>query len=295
MALESICKGALSAKIDSMGAQLTSLAFDGGEYLWQGDPAYWPRHAPVLFPIVGALRGDRASSAAGLCAMKRHGIARTLEHRVVENTGEAVTFELVSTPETKRAYPYDFKLNMTYALTGPATLTQIFRVTNTGDAPLPFSVGGHPAFNVPAPYAPGEKFGDYELRFERPWTAESPMIADGGLLDYSQRVVLLEGSDVLPISHKLFEHDAVVLRDVPGQTCELVGPAGRGVRIDFGGFDYLGVWSAAGSAPFVALEPWTGTATRTDEGDSLEGKQDITVLGPGAVDERTFSITVLHG
>ena len=34
------------------------LALDGREYLWQADPTFWGKHAPVLFPIVGSLRGD---------------------------------------------------------------------------------------------------------------------------------------------------------------------------------------------------------------------------------------------
>ena len=44
----------LRAAVDSEGAQLLSLALDGREYLWRGDGRWWPRRAPVLFPIVGA-------------------------------------------------------------------------------------------------------------------------------------------------------------------------------------------------------------------------------------------------
>ena len=62
-----IKRGGLTAAIDSMGAQLTSLALNGNEYLWQGDPAFWGKHAPILFPIVGSLRNSTATSAAGTC------------------------------------------------------------------------------------------------------------------------------------------------------------------------------------------------------------------------------------
>ena len=151
--ITAISRGGLTAKVDSMGAQLCSLALDGREYLWQADPAFWGKHAPVLFPIVGSLRGDRAESAAGPCSMGRHGLARNYEHALVDvaEDGSAVTFEFTDSDETRHAYPYRFKLNMTYAVTGEATLTQTFAVTNTGEVGLPFSVGGHPAFNVPAP------------------------------------------------------------------------------------------------------------------------------------------------
>ena len=79
-----IKRGGLTAAIDSMGAQLTSLALNGNEYLWQGDPAFWGKHAPILFPIVGSLRNNMATSAAGTCEMPRHGLARIVEHKLVE-------------------------------------------------------------------------------------------------------------------------------------------------------------------------------------------------------------------
>ena len=74
-----IKRGGLTAAIDSMGAQLTRLALNGNEYLWQGDPAFWGKHAPILFPIVGSLRNNTATSAAGTCEMPRHGLARIVE------------------------------------------------------------------------------------------------------------------------------------------------------------------------------------------------------------------------
>ena len=130
-----IKRGGLTAAIDSMGAQLTSLALNGNEYLWQGDPAFWGKHAPILFPIVGSLRNNTATSAAGTCEMPRHGLARIVEHKLVEvsEDGSSVTYEITDTPESLKAFPFHFKLNMTYALTGDATLTQTFAVTNTGD------------------------------------------------------------------------------------------------------------------------------------------------------------------
>ena len=148
-----IKRGGLTAAIDSMGAQLTSLALNGNEYLWQGDPAFWGKHAPILFPIVGSLRNNTATSAAGTCEMPRHGLARIVEHKLVEvsEDGSSVTYEITDTPESLKAFPFHFKLNMTYALTGDATLTQTFAVTNTGDVDLPFSVGGHPHLTCPPP------------------------------------------------------------------------------------------------------------------------------------------------
>ena len=252
----SLRHGRLTAAVDPMGAQLLNLQLDGREYRWQGDPRLWARRAPVLFPIVGSLRDGRAESAQGPCVMGRHGIARNYEHAVIDRAadGSSVTFELRDSAETRAAYPYDFKLNMTYAITGEATLSQTFRVTNTGDATLPFCVGGHPAFNVPMGDAADETFEDYVLKFARPWSCTLPVI---------DSVLTLLGTK-----------------------------SGHGVRIDFPGFPYIGVWSAANDAPFVALEPWSGHTTAHDEDDVFEHKAGMTLLAPGETNERTFHLTL---
>ena len=291
-----ISKGGLSASVSSKGAELTSLKLDGREYLWQADPAFWGKHAPVLFPIVGSLRGGEAQSAAGPCRMARHGLARINEHKLVgaSEDGSSVTYEFTDSAETLAAYPFHFKLNMTYAITGPASLTQTFTVTNTGVVDLPFSVGGHPAFNVPVPGADGEAFDDYVLKFTKPWTCESPKITEGGLATYEDSYVSVDGTDTVALTHDSFAFDAIVLDHVPDNTLTLLGTeSGHGIKVEFPGFDYIGVWSPAGEAPFIALEPWTGHSTLTSEDDVFERKRGITILAPGAVSKSSFTITLL--
>ena len=280
--------GGMEASIDTAGAQLMSLKKDGGEYLWQRDPKWWPRCAPVLFPIVGNIRDDRADSAQGEIRFGRHGLARNYEFAVTEATESLVRLTLESSDATRAAFPYDFRLDMTYALADGA-LEQRFTVTNTGDVVLPFVVGGHPAFNVPAPGCDDEDFGDYVLKFAEPWTYASPTInTTTGLIDFQTRFSLVEDSDTLELSHRLFDVDTLIFEDVPLRTVSMVGPSGHGMRVDFDGFDYLGVWSAANDAPFVAIEPWRGTATGTDEDDVFEHKRGMDLLEAGDVAEYAF-------
>ncbi|MDY4678386.1 aldose 1-epimerase family protein [Bifidobacterium tsurumiense] len=291
-----ISNGSLSATIDSDGAQLVSLAKGGEEYLWQGDPKWWDRSAPVLFPVVGAPGSEVQRSVAGESRIPKHGFARDFEHRIVEVTtaGDAVTYEFSDSPSTREIYPYAFTLRMTYAITGPSTLSQTFRVENTGSEPMPFSVGGHPAFNVPVPGTDGETFEDYELHFAEPWTASSPKVVEGGLLSYADPFPVVENSDTVRINRSRFDFDTIVLRDVPSNTVTLQGmKSGRGVQVDFPGFDFIGIWSAQPDAPFIALEPWTGHAATDTDDDVLEHRDNITILEPGKMDERSFSITLL--
>ena len=285
--VSSIASGRVTAAVDSAGAQLMSLTLDGGEYLWQRDERWWPRCAPVLFPIVGNIRDDRAMSAQGEIKFGRHGLARNYDHELIEQGDDFLTYELRSSDDSRAKFPYDFILRMTYRIVGDA-LEQEFYVENTGDVTLPFVVGGHPAFNVPAPNDDSD-FSEYCLKFAEPWTYASPTIStETGLLDFGNRFTLLEDSDTLPLTHELFDVDTLTFEDVPGRTVTLIGPAGHGMRVDFDGFDYLGVWSAAGGAPFVAIEPWCGTATRTDEDDVFEHKQGMMFLEPGKSTSKTF-------
>lgn len=289
--ITTIRRGPFEASVDSQGAQLMSIKRDGTEYLWQGDPTWWPRRAPVLFPIVGNIRNDRAQSAQGEVHLGRHGLARNYDHAVKEATDDAVTYEFASSSETREKFPFDFKLNMTYRLTDEG-LEQHFAVTNTGDVALPYQIGGHPAFNVPVDAVSGEDFTDYRLLFARPWTYSSPTI-EGGLWNLDKRFSLLEDSDTLQLNHRLFDVDTLMFEDVPDRTVRLEGPQGHGVQLDFEGFDWLGVWSAANDAPFVAIEPWRGCATCSDEDDTFENKRGIDILDPGESSEYYFTIKPL--
>lgn len=288
--LTTISSGALSAQVDATGAQLMSLRLGEGEYLWQGDERFWSRRAPVLFPIVGCLRGDFATSAQGEVHLKRHGVARLYDHKVVDQGPSSVTYEFASTDETRAAFPFDFRLNMTYAVDGDK-LSQTFSVTNTGTVDLPFTLGGHPAFNVPVPDEEGAAFSDYELVFPERWTARVPAIDEKGLQDFSNMTELFCDSDRMRLTHELIDELlTVVFVDVPGSSVKLVGPAGHGVELDFDGFGFLGVWTATSDSPFVAIEPWVGCATAYDESDVFEEKRGTIVLAPGATCEKTFTI-----
>ena len=277
--------------VDPFGAQLVNLQLAGTKYRWQGDSRWWARRAPVLFPIVGAL-GGATVSAAGPVSLGCHELARDMPYRVVDLTATSATFELASSPETMTRYPFEFSLRTSYALVGPATIEQRFAVGSTGDVPLPYVVGGHPAFNVPLPGTSEEDFGDWRLEFAQPWTADVPTIVEGGLLDFAQPVRMLGDMVELELAHELIEtRDTLVFHNVPGRAVALVGALScHGVRLTFDGFDYLGVWSAAGNAPFVAVEPWTGCATALDEGASFEAKRRMRLLDPGKTDVRAFTI-----
>lgn len=293
----SISSNSLTASIDTMGAQLMSLRKGESEYLWQGDSNWWPRRAPILFPIVGVLKDGKAESAEGTISLARHGLARLNQFEVVEQSTSSVTLQLKSTEETRKSYPYDFELRLIFSLSDD-TLTQTYEVTNPGDVVLPFTLGAHPAFNIPIPGVEASSLDQYHLSFTRSWTSYGPSITDDGLCDYATPQKLIVDSDTLPLSWELIAHEkTITLEDVPDRRITLAANAEaasevHGVQMDFEGFDYLGIWSAAPGCPFVALEPWCGIADTIDTDGVFEHKPGILCLEPNQSITKTLSITV---
>lgn len=293
----SISSNSLTASIDTMGAQLMSLRKGESEYLWQGDSNWWPRRAPILFPIVGVLKDSKAESAEGTISLARHGLARLNQFEVVEQSPSSVTLQLKSTEETRTSYPYDFELRLIFSVDDD-TLTQMYKVTNPANVVLPFTLGAHPAFNIPIPSVEAASLDQYHLLFTRSWTSYGPSITDEGLCDYTTPQRLVVDSDTLPLSWELIDCEkTITLEDVPDRRITLVANAEassetHGIQMDFEGFNYLGIWSAAPGCPFVALEPWCGIADTVDCDGIFEHKPGIISLEPGQSIAKTLNIKV---
>lgn len=285
-----IQSGAVRVQVTEKGAMLTSVQKDGAEYLWQGDPAYWAGQAPVCFPICGTLIGDRAVAFGKPCAMRRHGIARISPFSLEKHGANEVSFVQVSDENTRAMYPFDYRLRVRYVVLADR-LTCIYEVQNTGGGPMPFVIGGHPAFNCPL--VPGEDFSDYAVTFDKPieQAALRPDVHTG-LVDVEKRFSVLQ-SGRLALTHELFVQDALIFDRIAAKSATLMGPGGRGVRLDFQDFDHLLVWSSANGGPFVALEPWSGISNCSDEDEVLEHKRGMTVLSPGEVSVFHYTITLL--
>lgn len=285
-----IQSGAVRVQVTEKGAMLTSVQKDGAEYLWQGDPAYWAGQAPVCFPICGTLIGDRAVAFGKPCAMRRHGIARISPFSLEKHGANEVSFVQVSDENTRAMYPFDYRLRVRYVVLADR-LTCIYEVQNTGGGPMPFVIGGHPAFNCPL--VPGEDFSDYAVTFDKPieQAALRPDVHTG-LVDVEKRFSVLQ-SGRLALTHELFVQDALIFDRIAAKSATLMGPGGRGVRLDFQDFDNLLVWSSANGGPFVALEPWSGISNCSDEDEVLEHKRGMTVLSPGEVSVFHYTITLL--
>ena len=281
----------LSVVSDTHGAELHAIdAADGTRYLWDADKKHWGYHAPTLFPNVGSLRGDRALLDQGEVRLDKHGFARKSDWELLNQTDDSVTYRLESNDNTRQQYPFDFCFDLTYKIEG-CRLDTIYSIRNTGDRDMPFTVGGHPGFRLPM--TEEDCFEDYVVSFEYPETADCPNIDENGLIINSCRNRLLTNQKSFSLNHVLFRRDALIFDALRSRSVRLYSSkSGKGVQMDFKDMNFFAIWTPDKDAPFVCLEPWTGTATLVEEDDVFAHKQGTTILAPGETKSFSFSITV---
>lgn len=284
----------LTVGFKALGGSLHSIKDkEGTEYLWQGDAKYWSGQAPVLFPICGSLRNNRAAIGNGKTTeMPRHGIVRKREFACEKMGAGSILFSIESNEEMLRQFPYRFRLSICYRLEENSITTE-YTVTNLDTEEMPFFIGGHPGFCCPL--YEGESYEDYKLVFEKEeHTAVPTSVAETGLIDMGRRTVFLEGQKELGISHGMFAQDAVVLDQLQSRSVTLCSRNhGKGIQVAFQDFPYLVLWPAPNQGPFLAIEPWAGLSTCSDESDVFEEKRNLQKAGPGESKKYSFTITIL--
>ena len=274
--------GNASATVKSIGGELASyVAGNGRQYIWNGNPAFWASHSPVLFPVVGTTINNKIKIAGEEYEIPKHGFTRKLEFELQKHGEDFVEFTLAANSELKEMYPFDFVLHVTHVIreTGFSTT---FLIENRSDRVMPACVGGHPGFCCPI--VPGEAFEDYEIRFEQTEKVENLLAPNGGCITGSERLDAFYDTDVLSLDHALFDpRDALIFDGLKSRKVQLVHKTtGRGLEFDFEKFDALAIWSAPNkNAPYVCLEPWCGLPAFHDETGNFEDKPYVRMIAPG--------------
>ena len=275
MSHHTISAAGITATIKSDGAELCSLKNAAGvELLWQAGPA-WPRHAPILFPIVGRLKNDELHHDGKTYPMTQHGFARDLPFDWIEQGPQSCTLQLEDSPATRSRYPFAFRLVVTYAVK-ENRLEVTFALTNSGDVVLPASIGAHPAFNWPlAAELPKDS---YTVAFSKPETAPIRRLKDG-LLRAAPEPTPIAGN-TLARSERLFDDDAVILDRPASTSVRYAAATGPSIEVSWQGFRELGLWSKLGGAAFLCIEPWRGFASPAEFDGEFADKPGVMHLGP---------------
>jgi galactose mutarotase-like enzyme len=270
----------ISASIKHFGAELFSLKKDNREYIWEGNSAFWGKHSPVLFPIVGTLKNNSYSYNNQTYQLSRHGFARDCNFEVIEKTEETVTFSLKSNEETLRVYPFDFELQITYKLI-ETELVISYKIINNTNAILPFSIGAHPAFSLPL------DFEKYALEFNcqeklNCFTLENDLLSDNNF-----EINLLDKK--LPLSYSIFEKDALIFKSLQSKEITIFEKENPLVKVKFNDFKNLGIWTKV-NAPFICIEPWLGYSDTVHSNNNILEKEGIQFVD--ANDRKNYQFTI---
>lgn len=287
--LLSISSGDFTARISPLGAELWSLADrDGREYMTDADPAYWTGHAPVLFPIVGALNEGRYRLGEVAYELPRHGFARHSLFACVDHGESDATFRLTDNDETRRAYPFAFTLDMTFRLDG-ATLRMTAAVRNRGDEAMPFSFGFHPAFAWPLPGGAAKEAHRVVFAKDEPHPIRRIDPSSGLLLPGAQSSPVA-GRTLAPDA-ALFEGDALIWDELGSRALRFGAPGGASLDIAFPDMPMLGIWQKPG-AGYLCIEPWQGIADPAGFAGDFRDKPGVVSLPRGASRSFRMDVTV---
>ena len=281
----------LTLCVISAGAEMKSLKENrtGREYLWQADPAFWGRTSPVLFPIVGNYAQKKSVYEGKTYTLSQHGFARDMEFSVESQTEDEIWFVLRDTEETLEKYPFHFVLHVGYRLSG-RQIEVMWKVENTNEKTMYFSIGGHPAFNCPLKER--EKQEECHLVFDTEGPLTSSILnAEGALSSRTKELVLSDGR--LKIDGHLFDEDALIIENHQAQRAGLEDAEGNiYLEVEFDA-PLFGIWSPAKKhAPFVCIEPWYGRSDREDFDHALEKREWGNELEAGQIFEKNYKILV---
>ena len=302
----------MEVQVSSKGGELVSMKdADQTEYIWIGDARYWKRHAPQLFPCIGRLTNNQYRMDGALHEMGQHGFLRDYELTKVESEeqagaetvrdaagqagaeAETVTslhLQLQSDTSTRQLYDRDWTVDIFYSLCGK-TLSVRFQVRNCDTRTMRFGYGIHPGFNVPL--NPALRFEDYWLDFHEVSTPKQMELTEhytisGGMHDYA-----LEEDRYLPLQHSLFDHDAIILKDMPHTVTLGSQKDEKKVTVTFPDMPYLGIWHAPETdAPFVCIEPWSSLPSTDGVIDEFETKLDFITVEPEEPYMNSWSISI---
>lgn len=261
-------------------------------YMWRRDPSQWANSAPILFPIVGAVRDDTYRVDGKTYHLTQHGFARHNEFEVTSQSDQEVVFTLKSNPEILKQYPYLFELKVTYRL-NESTLECFIEVKNVDEKPIVFAVGGHPAFACPL--YDNESSNDYYLEFEKNETLDQKVIDVAHRAMSHETKKLFDQERRFFVRQAMFDQDAVVVKDFKSEWVALRSlNHSKAVVFHMHHFNHLGIWAAKHVGGLIAIEPWVGHADYNDFTGELKDKEGVVTLPEHETFECDFAVEIVQ-
>jgi galactose mutarotase-like enzyme len=259
------------------------------EYMWQADPTIWGSSAPVLFPIIGSLKNQTYTLNGKTYSIPKHGFIRNNSNlKIITASSSLLEMSLVSSDETLDMFPFLFEFVISFQL-HRSELTVSHSIKNLSKDTMPFSLGGHPAFNCPLQKQ--ETYEDYYLEFEHIENAHSLLLSEEGLIS-NDTIPVLINSKKLPLTKEMFSNDALMFTQLKSKKVTLKnGFNNNSISLSYTDFSFLGIW-AKPNAPFICIEPWNGITDFQDSNGDFKNKPGMVFLEPQKEYQAEYKIEI---
>lgn len=286
-----ISNSEISAQISSKGGELQSVRSAAGkEYLWQGDTEIWEDRAPNLFPYIARLTEGSYWFQGKKYHMDIHGFLPSSEMEFVEKTEDSLALKLETSEETLKQYPFNFVLLITWKVKG-STLDITYQVENKDSRTMYFGIGGHPGFIVPL--EENRKFEDYRIDFGGEVIPQRVNMSEDCFVMEGEKPLELKDGRYLNLCHNLFDHDAIILKDMPRQVRINCAGGAEEITLTFPKMNYLGIWHRPFKTPdYVCVEPWSSLPSRKGIVEDIEKQPGLISLESGKTYQNSWSITI---
>ena len=284
----------LTIAVESLGAELASIVCNrtGREYLWQADPAFWKRHSPILFPIVGSLWNGEYHYKHKAYPMSQHGFARDNDFELMYRSEDELRYRFADNEATRRIYPFRFGLQVGYRLVDNKVQV-IWQVTNKGDEDMYFQIGAHPAFFYPGFNTEDDSRGYFA--FDKKEDINYILIGEKGCADTDTKYPLeLNSEGLMPIDVHTFDRDALIIQDDQIHRVSLLDIQKRPyVTLEFDA-PLVGLWSPPRKhdCPFICIEPWYGRCDRVGYTGDISERDYMNRLSAREIFNASYTIII---
>lgn len=281
----------LTLTVNHSGAEICNLISKETkqEYIWEGDANIWGGTAPVLFPIIGALKDNCYTYKGQTYSLPKHGFIRANNDlEVVEKSETKLSLRYKYNEQSLLMYPFEFEFIVTFSLEDNKVIVH-HEVINHGTDEMLFSLGGHPAFACPI--MEGGSLEDYYIEFNETENTETHLISEAGLAN-GKTAPSLSNTNKLTLTDNIFDADALIYKNLKSTSFTLKNTRNsRQLEVSTSDFDYLGIWSKP-KAPYVCIEPWLGITDAEDTTGKFEDKEGVLKLDAKKSFEASYCFTI---
>ena len=282
----------LEVELNPKGAEIIKIVGiqDQINYMWRRDPSLWANSAPILFPIVGALKDNECRIDGKTYSMTQHGFSRHNIYKTHQKSDVEVEFNLVTNEEILKQYPYLFDLKVNYRLENNQLICHM-QVENIDKAEIYFQIGGHPAFACP--FMDNESSNDYYVEFEKNETLDQKIIdVEKRGMSYETKQ-LFDNEKRFFVRQAMFDNDAIVVKNFKSHWVQLKSlNHNKSLRFYMSGFEHLGIWTASHVGGLLAFEPWVGHNDYVDFKGEFKEKESVVCLRPQETFECEFRVEI---